>query len=102
MPSHLHVSFVYLQITRNILADKPRVTRFNIQWLSEQQLREQRERQQIRENLENVMPLRNTESLSNQMDDSNNDGPMCVKPRSPLGPKEESMDDLEKLFSGDS
>ena len=102
MPSHLHVSFVYLQITRNILADKPRVTRFTIQWLSEQQLREQRERQQIRENLENVMPLRNTESLSNQMDDSNNDSPMCVKPRSPLGPKEESMDDLEKLFSGDS
>lgn len=96
-------SIFCVQITRNILADKPRVTRFNIQWLSEQQLREQRDRQQIRENLENVMPPRNTESLSNQMDDSNTDG-FCggSKPRSPLGPKEESMDDLEKMFGSDS
>ena len=84
-----------VQITRNILADKPRVTRFNIQWLTDQQLAELRDRQQIQENLENVMPQRNTESLSNEMDDSNAAG-LVVK--CPLPPREESMDELEKLF----
>ncbi|KAK7099763.1 histone chaperone asf1b-like [Littorina saxatilis] len=88
------------KITRNILADKPRVTRFNVQWMSEQQLKEQRDRQQIQENLENVMPTGNTESLSNLMDDSNiNTFPQS---KSPLPPREESMDELEKLFSGKS
>ncbi|XP_076440374.1 histone chaperone asf1b-B-like [Babylonia areolata] len=87
----------YDKITRNILADKPRVTRFNIQWLNEEQTEEQRQRQQIKENLENVMPKQNTESLSNEMDDSNFDFPVLHKP---LPPAEESMDELEKLFSG--
>lgn len=68
--------------------------------MSEQQLKEQRDRQQIQENLENVMPTGNTESLSNLMDDSNiNTFPQS---KSPLPPREESMDELEKLFSGKS
>ncbi|KAL8621665.1 hypothetical protein ACOMHN_024636 [Nucella lapillus] len=87
----------YDKITRNILADKPRVTRFNIQWLTEQQLEEQRQRQQIKENLENVMPKTNTESMSNEMDDSMSGFPSMGKP---LTTPEESMDELEKMFTG--
>ncbi|KAK7495051.1 hypothetical protein BaRGS_00013691 [Batillaria attramentaria] len=85
------------KITRNILADKPRVTRFNIQWHTDKQLREQRERELELEDMENIEPGLHTESMSNQMDNS-------MAPYIPpsTSKKEEPMDSLEQLFSGTS
>lgn len=90
----------WFQITRNILADKPRVTRFNIQWHSDQQVREQREKEleEAMDNLENLEPGLHTESMSNQMDNSL----APFMPPTTSSKKEEPMDSLEKLFTGQS
>lgn len=83
------------KITRNILADKPRVTRFNIQWHSDQQLRAQRDREleEAMDNLENIEPGLHTESMSNQMDNSLALFMPAANPK-----KEEFVDSLDKLF----
>ncbi|XP_025077641.1 histone chaperone asf1b-B-like [Pomacea canaliculata] len=82
------------KITRNILAEKPRVTRFNIQWHSEQVQQQQQQSHDMEDfnDLENIEPGMNTESVSNLMENS------LAMPV--LGSKtEESVDSLEKMCS---
>lgn len=55
----MNVAYSLFQLVRNILGDKPRVTRFKIDWDDAVS--------QVPENNENMPPLGNTESESNQM-----------------------------------
>jgi hypothetical protein len=91
------------QIQRNILADKPRVTRFNINWREDQnvgaRLVVRRQEQDMDQDSENISPTQNTESLSNLYESDHSP----EKRMAPVGEypayRDESLDNLDKIFA---